>query len=248
MMEHYVYVYCDPRKKGKYQYDGVNYIFEYEPFYVGCGKGYRWKRHINQSSLNKKYNTIKNGKLKHIIENGYNPLEYVIFYKTNLSKTESLSIEKEIIKNIGRIGNENGILSNMNDGGADTICGFSLSSKGKSYDEIYGKRKSQYLKNIRREKFIGNNYGSLTKGKSKSENTKLKMSASKSKKLKQMDFNFNIINIWDNAIIASKTLGISKSGIHNVLGNNKAISSGGYYWEYVDKPNKKYKIVNSPSF
>ena len=124
---------------------GVNYIFEYEPFYVGCGKGYRWKRHINQSSLNKKYNTIKNGKLKHIIENGYNPLEYVIFYKTNLSKTESLSIEKEIIRNIGRIGNENGILSNMNDGGADTICGFSLSSKGKSYDEIYGKRKSQFF-------------------------------------------------------------------------------------------------------
>ena len=36
--EFYVYCYMDPRKPGKYTYDGLDICFLYEPFYIGSGK------------------------------------------------------------------------------------------------------------------------------------------------------------------------------------------------------------------
>ena len=49
MNEYYVYIYCDPRKKGEFKFEGLEYIFNYEPFYVGMGKGYRFRRHTTKN-------------------------------------------------------------------------------------------------------------------------------------------------------------------------------------------------------
>ena len=43
----YVYIYLDPRKRGKYIYE--EFKFNYEPFYVGKGKGDQIKSHLNES-------------------------------------------------------------------------------------------------------------------------------------------------------------------------------------------------------
>lgn len=39
LKDFYVYVYLDPRKSGEYIYDDLK--FNYEPFYVGKGRGDR---------------------------------------------------------------------------------------------------------------------------------------------------------------------------------------------------------------
>ena len=89
--KHYIYIYCDPRKKGIFKYDGIDIIFNYEPFYVGMGYGYRYKRHVTNYEIQLNYNTIKNGKIKHIIEENFDPLKYVIFYKDSEKNNEKVS-------------------------------------------------------------------------------------------------------------------------------------------------------------
>lgn len=57
----YVYLYLDPRKPGNYSYqiDDKTYHFDYEPFYVGEGKGERMYDHLRESHQNKKNSPIR---------------------------------------------------------------------------------------------------------------------------------------------------------------------------------------------
>lgn len=96
-MEYYVYVYLDPRKPGKYQYNKFSLL--YEPFYVGKGKENRLYEHLFKSSLEK--NSYKNNKIKTISEN-YNIKNYIIKIKENLTEQESFDLEKIIIDEMGR--------------------------------------------------------------------------------------------------------------------------------------------------
>lgn len=109
----YVYIYLDPRKKGKFIY--TNYIFEYEPFYVGKGRRWRYLDHINECKRNKIKNTPKNNKIKNIIKIGLEPI--ILKIKENLYEDESFIIEKNIINIIGRKDLNKGPLLNLIDGG-----------------------------------------------------------------------------------------------------------------------------------
>lgn len=51
--KYYNYMYLDPRKRGNYSYEGLNFSLLYEPFYVGKGEGYRKFKHLQKSSLDK---------------------------------------------------------------------------------------------------------------------------------------------------------------------------------------------------
>ena len=48
-MNHYVYVYLDTRKPGKYVYEDLE--FEYEPFYIGQGTKYRYTSGLKNGSF-----------------------------------------------------------------------------------------------------------------------------------------------------------------------------------------------------
>ena len=60
MNNFYTYIYLDVRKPGVYKCG--DYVWDYEPFYVGKGKGGRYLDHLKENRL--KYHSYKNNKIK----------------------------------------------------------------------------------------------------------------------------------------------------------------------------------------
>lgn len=126
--EYYVYVYLDPRKPGKYKYG--EYEFDYEPFYVGRGKDYRFREHLTESKFGKK--SFKCNKIRKILEEtSKEPI--IIKIEQDLSFNESNKIEEFLIKLIGRL-KVGGPLTNLTDGGKGSKW-FESAFKGKKHSE-----------------------------------------------------------------------------------------------------------------
>lgn len=215
MREYYVYVYLDPRKPGKYSYDGLDVSFLYEPFYVGKGKGNRWKYHANVID-GRTFNTHKAGKIKHIKDLGFDMCENIIKYAIDLTNEESMDLEIKLIKIIGRHDIGKGPLTNQANGG--------IGSFDKGNDNI-AVRKRQLFPKVKM-----------------SQKQKDLISDNNSKAVKQLDKNnMQTIAVYKNVRTACEQLGFKRSAIHMVLGNSNNKSAYGYYWEYVDEPNNKYK-------
>jgi len=128
----YVYAYLDPRKPGNYSYGDLD--FNYEPFYIGKGKGDRMKHHLRE---NKKYNPHKNRVISNIIRNGMDPI--ILILDDNLSENDALSIEISTISKIGRKNLKKGPLTNLTNGGEG--------SSGHIQSEITKSKRSNSLKN-----------------------------------------------------------------------------------------------------
>jgi hypothetical protein len=115
MEDFYVYIYLDPRKNGSFKYSFSDVIFEYEPFYVGKGRGNRINMGIKENS--KDY--YKNRKIKSMINDGYFPIALKIF--EDMSEDIAFKKESFVIKNIGRADLGFGPLCNLTDGGEGTV-------------------------------------------------------------------------------------------------------------------------------
>ena len=113
MYTYYIYVFLDCFKPGIYEYGDIK--FEYEPFYIGKGIGDR----IIVSKCDK--GTFKSQKIKSIKSKGGNIISKKLF--ENLSFDESNSIEKDLIKKIGRRDMDLGPLTNLTDGGDGRLNG-----------------------------------------------------------------------------------------------------------------------------
>jgi hypothetical protein len=250
MNEYYVYALLDPRKPGVFKYDKINCIFNFQPYYIGKGSKNRVVRHFTELESSKRYNQIKYYKIKNIIKEGYDPKLYFVIINNNLEEKQALLLESEYIKILGRIDKKTGILSNLTDGGEDSSMMTSKLS-GKSYEQIYGIKKANKLKNDKKIRFSGKNnpmYGKKCwlNGNHQTEETKKKISDQRKKPIKQLTLQGSLIKIWSSAIDAANELGISKSSIHNVTNPNmRAKTAAGYKWEYVDTKNIKYECDNS---
>jgi hypothetical protein len=151
----YVYVYLDPRQQGEYCFE--NYNFSYKPFYIGKGGTERQlKRHLYESKERTK-NLLKYNKIQKILKKGLKPI--VLKIEENLSEEHALSLENKLIKHFGRINIKTGFLTNLIENSTGGKSNPSIESRkkmgdatrGKTYEEIYGEKKSKELKNKRSE-------------------------------------------------------------------------------------------------
>jgi hypothetical protein len=138
-MNHYVYIYLNKLKPGKYNYG--NLYFEYEPFYVGKGKEDRYLFHLNKVKNKCKYSkNIKFNIIEDHINKGIEPI--VLKLVENLTEDISLNLEKEIIIKIGRIDINTGPLVNRNDGGLKPQDNYHHTVESKNKISISGKNRN----------------------------------------------------------------------------------------------------------
>lgn len=141
MYKFFVYVYFDPRVKSSFKYSSLE--FEYEPFYVGKGKGRRHLCHLNQTGRCNKVNKINS-----IRKAGLEPI--IIKYKEELTEEDAYNLEVELIKTIGRKNLKTGPLTNYQDGGfLGSASGVKNSFYGKHHTEEHKKKQSVAIKNWR---------------------------------------------------------------------------------------------------
>lgn len=144
---YYTYVYLDPRKPGKFVYE--NYQFDYEPFYVGKGRGWRAHVHLWEAKSTDEKNITnhyKVSKMKKILKMNMDPI--LFFVQENLSEEGALALEEKLIMLIKRK-EDGGPLTNICSSGRGTP-GWHNSTKGKTFNEIYGGARAQAIK----QKFV----------------------------------------------------------------------------------------------
>jgi len=117
-MRFYNYVYLDPRKPGRYFYDGLALSFLFEPFYVGKGSGERLLAHL--AEMHSKKRTLKINKIKSILRENHDLRSHIIQINDGLSSKQAFDEEIHMIKTIGRISLKTGPLTNMTSGGEGT--------------------------------------------------------------------------------------------------------------------------------
>ena len=130
MQNHFNYWILDPRKPGKYHFEGLNFCFLFEPFYTGTSNSKRrFKRHLWEASSNAPSNPHKSNKIKKIItELGIEP--YFVITVNNISHEESRKIEISYIEKVGRYDLRLGPLTNLTNGG-DGSYGIIMSEETK---------------------------------------------------------------------------------------------------------------------
>lgn len=112
LLDSYVYIYLDPRKSGKWEYK--NFVFDYQPFYIGKGIFNRINFHLKEENLQD--DSFKSNVLLKIRDAGLEPISFKLF--ENISDSKAMEIEIDLISYFGRRGlDENGILTNRTQGG-----------------------------------------------------------------------------------------------------------------------------------
>lgn len=132
----YVYVLLDPRKPGNFEYGPLS--FDYEPFYVGKGKGKRDRSHFRMGNVRqdaaRTKSPFKVNKILKILESGLEPI--VVRIKQEATERVAFKLEVRAIELIGR--KPAGPLTNLTDGG-DGVSGY-------VGDELHCERKGKAAK------------------------------------------------------------------------------------------------------
>lgn len=128
MNNYYTYIYLDPRKPGNYTYKDL--LFEYEPFYIGKGKGRRFERSY-KDAISNRGNKYRHNKIRSIYSKGLKPIIIKVF--DNITEAEAFSREIELIEAF------KSFLCNLTSGG-DGISGHKKSEDSKIKCSISNKK------------------------------------------------------------------------------------------------------------
>ncbi len=116
----YIYAYLDPRKPGEFKFG--NYIFEFEPFYIGKGKAttvynrmYRHLEFVKNRGIDLTNNQYKFNLIKQILDENLEPI--IVKVEENLTEENAFNLEKLLIEIIGTRINMKGSLVNISTGG-----------------------------------------------------------------------------------------------------------------------------------
>ena len=224
MDDYYVYVYLDPTKPGNYSYG--EFVFEFEPFYIGKGRNHRSRIHLLKVKRGNYKNLPKSHVIKKILDKGLEPI--IIKYSEGLIEKNSFDIEMYMIEKIGRKDLNNGPLRNLSNGGEgngdrkfteEHRINLSLSRKGKVSD-----KQKDHLKSIH-EKMKGNK---RTLGFKFSAESKKKLAESHYKPVLQIGDNNEILNEFKSIKDAEEYIGVP---IKKVL-RGEGKTAGGFFWVY----------------
>lgn len=252
-MNFYVYIFLDPRKPGKFEYDGLDICFLYEPFYVG--KGTRGRMNAHLSPLNLKKTDYKSNKLRKIISSGFNPIKYKLY--ENISNDTAIQIEIDIVSKIGRFDKNKGPLLNMTDAGEGMSGNISKLRKRITQTKldgtiiihesiiacaVYNNMAQEHViricKGIRSGKKSGMffRYTDNTKYYAKNDYL-LTRDDPRKKKIYQLDIYGNIIKEYKSAADAAKVFNTKPGNINHSCKSINTISNG-FKWSYVNNYNK----------
>lgn len=147
---HYVYIYLDPRKSGKFNYENI--CFFNEPIYVGIGCGRRFLTHLRavQNNNLECRNLLKFNKIKSILNSGNSPIIFKLYDK--ISKTEAELIEIGLISSIGRIDLKTGPLTNLTKGG---LGGPAKGIRDEHHRKVLKNLPSEYYSNKSKLQWVG---------------------------------------------------------------------------------------------
>lgn len=227
-MSFYVYEIWDPIKK--------------EPFYVGKGKGKRYKYHLKEATgiIDKRTNSHKTNRIKKIIRLGSFP-ETKIVFRTD-DENEAFSKEKELIKLYGRRDLGTGCLTNLTEGG-DGVSGHKVSietrllqselSRG-SNNNMYGKKHSKEAIRIMKEKRRARKFIYHHTEEWKEYLRKNNPGRITSKPICQFNIEGNLVNYWSSCNKAAKALNCNRTNILKSIGKHHI--SYGYYWRHPNDP------------
>lgn len=214
-LNHYVYVYLNPLKPGKFEYfeNGIGISFGYEPFYIGEGRKDRMYHHLKEA---KKHNSKDSNKhkintIRQILKNNLEPIIYKIFEFEN--EQDALNVERILGFLIGRYDQKRGPLTNLVD------CGGKPGNLSSESKKMGVKRRLKTLENNpdimkkaaekRKETEIKNPDIMIKRGQNISKSWELKTEEEKNKReLKRQETIFNkygVLNISNVPEIIQKS-------------------------------------------
>lgn len=142
---YYTYCLLDPTKPGIFKYGNLKLNFE--PFYVGKGKGKRALNHFAETSFTRITNKHKTNKIRKLIREGYEIPIHII--SNCLKEKTAFHLECKYIDLIGRRNTHTGNLLNLTDGGEG--------GSGKVVTAQMRKNMSEGLKNMPEATRLGRN-------------------------------------------------------------------------------------------
>ena len=170
---YYVYIYLDPRKEGNYIYG--DYIFDFEPMYVGKGNGYQHTSHIRYAKKHLKTKGHKQKSLREMVEENVDPIIIKLIY--NITEEEAFDWECEYIKSIGRLCDKTGPLTNLTKGG-DGVKTIFITNEHLENQSIRSKN-NKYAKGLKHTKKAKQKISDGNKGLKRSDETKNLLRTSK---------------------------------------------------------------------